>query len=106
MRNGNVESVDGTRLNYYADSSLKTAAIFSHAVSSETGMSVKRLMEIIDDINGLKLRVVWKGLGESKDLIASLQHVYEDFPELLKKLFNCKSTPAAITDKARRSLTP
>ena len=105
LRNGNVESVHGTRLKFYADSSLDTDAILSHAVSSETGMAVQRLMELIDDTDGLKVRVRWKGLGESEDSLEPLQHVYEDVPELLKKLLTRKSTPASIADKARRALT-
>lgn len=56
LRNGQLEDVHISRLRFFRDSALDTQAIISH-VSSKTGMPVSRLMELVDDPDGLHVRV-------------------------------------------------
>lgn len=69
LRNGAFEDVHGSRLKFYEDPSLNHEAIMSHVVASETGMSVHRLMRLVDSDNRMMVEVCWRGLSESEDLL-------------------------------------
>lgn len=57
LRNGAVKDVRGSRLNFYYDSFLNQEGIISRVVASKTGMSVQRLMRLVDTDNGMKVQV-------------------------------------------------
>lgn len=104
LRTGDYEDIHGSRLKFYHDASLDTNAIMSHVLSSETGMVVQRLLELVESPDGLKVRIRWKGLPASEDTEEPIKNVYEDVPVLLEKLLKRKNTPAHLADKARRVL--
>lgn len=101
LRNGMVEDCHGSRLKFYSDRSLNSAAILSHVLSSETGMPVARLMQLVDSPDGLKVQVRWKGLPNSEDTMEPLERVYEDVPQMLLRLLGRKNTPLGLANKAR-----
>lgn len=91
-----------TRLKFYHDELLDTEAIMSNVVTSETGMTAHRVMKLVDIEDGIKVRIRWHGLAESKDTLAQ---VYQDVPQLLLKLLlRPKNNHVNLTDKARREL--
>lgn len=100
LRNGNLETVHGTRLKYYHDASLNTTAILSHVLSSETGMPVSRLLKLIEQDGELFVSVRWKGLSPEEDTMEPLKRVYEDVPQLLLKLLKRQNTPSRLPAKA------
>lgn len=102
LLNGTVEDVHACRLKYYRDGSLDTTAILSHVLSSETGIPVARLMRLVDDPNGMKVLVRWKGLPNSEDSLEPLARVFEDVPQMVTRLLHRKNTPSDLADKARR----
>lgn len=100
LRNGNIETVPGTRLKFYADDSLDLKAILSHVLASETGMPVSRLLSLVEQEGKLYVLVRWKGLADSEDKIEPLTRVYEDVPQLLIKLMRRKNANPTIRAKA------
>jgi transposase InsO family protein len=104
LRNGQVAEAHGTRLKFYADSSLDQAAIMSHVLSSETGMPVSRLIGFVDEPSGLKVQVRWKGLPPTEDTFEPLERIYEDVPALLLKMMSRKNAPAKLVAKAKSLL--
>lgn len=73
----------------------------SHALTSETGMTIQRLLFLIDTENGFLVQVRWCGLPESEDTHEPLEEIYKDVPQLLMKLLRCKNT---LTEKDGRQL--
>lgn len=104
LRNGQLQEVHGTRLKFYRDSSLNTEAVMSHVVASETGMPVQRLMRLVDTDDGLMVQVRWRGLPDSEDTLEPASKVYEDVPQLFRKLLGRQSAPVDLVAKARRAL--
>lgn len=104
LRNGEVEDVHCTRLKFYHDPSLDTEAIMSHAISSETGMPVQRLMQLVDTDDGIMVQVRWRGLPPSGDTFEPLAAIYDDVPTLLRKLLQRRNTPGDLKRKAVASL--
>lgn len=66
LRNGSLDEVHGTRLKFYKDSSVHIDAIMSPILSSETGISVQRLMKLGDSPKSLMVQIRSKGLYDSK----------------------------------------
>lgn len=54
------EDVYGSSMKLYSHSSLDTAAIMSHILSSETGMSVSKLLKQLDTRDGILVQLIWK----------------------------------------------
>lgn len=104
MRNEDIGDVHVSRLKFYHDSSLDTKAILSHLISSETGMVVQRLMSLVDYEDELKVCVRWKGLSPSEDTEEPVENIYQDVPDLFKKLLERKNTPPHLVAKAKRIL--
>ena len=104
LRNGGLEDVHGTRLKFYRDGSLNQEVILSHVLSSETGMPVARLLRLEDTEDGLHVVVRWKGLPDTEDTLEPIERVFEDVPEMVKRLLSRKNTPTELADKARRVL--
>lgn len=104
LRNGQLEYVHGTRKNFYRDSSLNAEAVISHVVASETGMPVQRLMRLEDTDDGLIVQVRWRGLPESENSMEPAGNVYEDVPQLFRKLLGRQNTPAELVSRIRREL--
>jgi len=104
LRNGMTKDVHASRLKFYHDASLNTAVIMSHVLSSETGMPVARLMHPVEEQDGIKVLVRWKGLPNSEDTLEPLQRVYEDVPEMLLRLFQRKNIPVGLVEKSRHAL--
>lgn len=100
LRNGQLETIHGTRLKFYSDQSLDTTAILSHVLASETGMPVSRLLRLVEEDGKFFVIVRWKGLSASEDTIEPLQRVYEDVPQLLIKLLKRKNIDRAICKRA------
>lgn len=87
LRNRQLEDVHGTRLKYFRDSALDTEANMDHAIASETGMSVQRLMRLVDtEEGGLMLKIRGRRLPDSEDTLEPVSKIYEDVSQLLKKL--------------------
>lgn len=57
LRNGDTEDVHDTWLNDSADDSLDVYTIPSHVFSSETGMSVSRLLRLVEQDSKLLVMV-------------------------------------------------
>jgi len=104
LRNGQVEDIHACRLKYYRDNSLDQVAIMPHVLQSETGMPVARLMRLVDDPDGLKVQVRWRGLPTSEDTLEPFERVFEDVPDMVMRLLRRKNTPASLVTKARRAL--
>lgn len=64
LRNENSSDVHGTLLKFYSDKSLDQKIIFSHILSSETGIPVSRLFRLVENSDGIKGALRWKGLYE------------------------------------------
>lgn len=62
LHNGQLNILLGTVLKLYTDSAQDKEVIMPHVLSSETGMCIARLMELLDGPEGLKGCVRWKGL--------------------------------------------
>ena len=73
MRNGTVTEVYSTRLKHYSDESLDKKAILEHAISSEHGMPVGRLLKLMYTKDGLGVLIRWKGLPPSEDTVEPIQ---------------------------------
>ena len=105
LRNGSTEDVHGSRLKSYRDSLLNQEVIFSHVLSSETGMPVTRLLRLVDTEDGLKVIIRWKGLQNSEDTEEPLERVFEDVRQMLLRLLRRKKTPAHLAEKVRSILS-
>ena len=105
LRNGSTEDVHSSRLKFYRDGWLNHKVIFSHVLSSETGMPVARLVRLVDSEDRLKVIVHWKGLPNSEDTEEPLERVFEDVPQMLLRLLLRKNTPAPLAEKARSLLS-
>jgi hypothetical protein len=75
-----------------------------HAVSSETGMPVQRLLSLVETDDGLKVRVRWRGLGETEDTWEPVDFVYADVPLLFKKLLARNTAPSDLVKEAKDQL--
>lgn len=104
LRNGAHDEVHGTRLKFYHDASLDQNGIMSDVVSSETGMPVSRLLNLVETKECLLVHVRWKGLGKEEDTLEPLDRIYKDMPVLLKRLLLRKRTPKKLAEKARKLL--
>lgn len=100
LRNGELQTVHGTRLKFYSDDALDTTALMSHVLSSETGMPVSRLLRLVQKDTELFVSVRWKGLSPSENTLEPLLRVYEDVPGLLVKLLRRKNTDASLRSRA------
>ena len=87
LRNGRLEDVHGRRLKFYRDGSLNQKVILSHVLSSETGMPVARLLRLKDTEDGLHVVERWKGLPDTEDTLEPIERVFEDLPEMVKRVF-------------------
>ena len=76
----------------------------SHVLSFETGMPVARLLRLVDEQDGMKVLIRWKGLSKSEAILEPLERVYKDVPAMLLRLLGRKTTPTALADKSRRIL--
>lgn len=94
LRNCELQTIHGTRLNFYAYESLDTNAILSHVFSSEKGMPVSPLLQLVEENGSLFESVRWKELSALEDTFEPLQRVYENLPQLLIKLLRRKHTNA------------
>lgn len=63
LRNGKLDDVHGTRLKVYRDDDLDHKAILFQVFSSETDMSVARLLRLVDQDGDLYVAVRWKRLS-------------------------------------------
>ncbi len=104
LRNGALEEVHASRLKFYSDSSLNKKAIFSHVISSETGMAVARRMGIEEEDGKMFVVVRWKGLSKLEDTRELLEQVYEDVPKMLIRLLSRKSTSSDLRAKVKSFL--
>lgn len=76
----------------------------SHVLSSETGMPVARLINLVKVDDALKVLVRWKGLSSQNDSLEPLQYVFEDVPQMLNRLLKRKNTPAESAQQARDAI--
>lgn len=104
LRSGKIDSIHGSRLKYYSDSSLDEKVITSHVLSSETRMPVARLMKLVKDKDKLKVQVRWKGLSPQDDTLEPLQNVFEDVPQMLDGLLKRKNTSPKLAQQAQDAL--
>ena len=104
LRNGTTSDAHVTRLKHYTDSSLDERAIIEHAIQSEHGMPVARLLKLVKNDSGIGVLVRWKGLSSSEDTVEPLQQVFEDVPALLQKLLTRQNTPSELASEARAEL--
>ena len=104
LRNGTLEEVHASRLQFYSDDQLNREAIMPHVLSSETGMPVQRLMRLVDTPSGLAVVVRWRGLPPSADTTEPLNRIYEDVPQMLLNLLARKSTPRHMVIRAKTEL--
>ena len=104
LRNGSLDDIYGIRLKFCNDQDLDTEAIISHFLSSETSMSVKRLMLLIDSDSGVKVLVRWKGLPDTEGTLELLTRIYEDVQQMLPRLLERKNMPKKFAKKALRIL--
>lgn len=104
LRNRNLTDEHASRLKFYCDSDLNTEAARPFVISSETGMEFQRLMGLVKADAGLKVHVCWKGLSNFDDTYEQLRNVYENVPNLLRRLLARKYTPKHLTDLAKFEL--
>ena len=64
-----------------------------------------RLLRLMDEQDGMKALVRWKGLPNSEDTLEPLARVYEYVPEMLLRLILRKTTSIALDDKTLRILS-
>lgn len=91
-----VEDGQGTRLKFYHDLSLDTAANMSNTVNPETGMPVQGLMRLVENEEGLFVQARWKGLLLTKDTLEPMEHISEDVSQPLENLFLRQNPPASL----------
>lgn len=77
LRNGALAEAHTTRLKYHADASLNAKAILPHAISSETGMQIQRLLRLVDDADGLYVSIRWSGLPSSEATSSRYTNIME-----------------------------
>lgn len=80
LRTGNCDDIHDLRLKFYRDADLDVTAIMWHVLSSETGIQVARLLNLVDQEGDLFVVVRWKGLSSSENTLEPLARVYEDVP--------------------------
>ena len=104
LRTGLCDGIHISRLPFYDDPSLDEKAIMSHVLSSETGMTVQKLLRLVRNPEGFHVLVRWKGLPSSDDTLEPLRNVYEDVPAMLKKLLERKTTPTHLANDEKQAL--
>lgn len=104
LRNAQVQDVHGTRLKFYHDPSLDKEDIMSHLIASETGMSVQRLMELVETEDAIQVQVRWHGLPESEDTLEPVARVAKDVPQLFRKLLGRKNVSRELVANVRQVL--
>lgn len=67
-------------------------------------MQVQSFLLLIDTEQGLRAVNLWPGLHPFNDTKEALQNVFEDVPDLLRKLLVHKCTPPEIATKVRHAL--
>lgn len=103
LRSGNIDSIYGSRLKFYSDACVDEKVIMSHVLSSETGIPVSRLMELVKVNNEINVLVRWKGSPQDNTL-EPLHNVHEDVPIMLDRLLKRKNTPLDLAQQARDTL--
>lgn len=88
LRNGRVEELKCFCFTFYRDKDLDGREIFTHVLSSETGMVVARLPRIKKTDGVLFVAVRWKGLLASDDTLEPIPRVHKDVPDLLRTLLD------------------
>lgn len=76
----------------------------SHVVLSKKGMSVHRLVCLLESEDGLVVEVRWSGSPDSEDTFEPFAEVSEDVSGLLRKLLLRKNTPSDLVAKVCRAL--
>lgn len=101
LRNGLLEEIQETCLNFYHNPSLKKEAIISRVILFRTGMLVQRLLGLQNPNEGLVVQIRWKGVLCFKDALEPAWRVYKDDPGLFKKLLDRKFTSKDLMRKAK-----
>ena len=86
LRHRAVEDIHGSRLKFYSDAALDKTAIMSHVLSSKTGMPVARPLALVQDAEGLKIRIRWKVSPASEYTLEPILRVKHDVPQILECL--------------------
>lgn len=97
--NGHTENVHGTRLEYYRDEALEVDDIMPHILSSEPGMQLAQLMQLVKGDDRIKVLVRLNGLQDTDDMLEPIVHVFEDVHEMLIRLLARKIPPKHVADK-------
>lgn len=104
LRNGAIENVHTSRLKLYHDASLDCGAITLHILTSETGIGAQRLHGLQKTEKGLHIEVRWLRLPRLENFIEPLQKIYEDVPDLWRKLLRSKNCFNERLAKVHREL--
>lgn len=104
LRNGQLREVHGIRLWFHRDSAMNAEAIMSHVVSSETGMPVPRLIQLVDSDDWVMVQICWGGLPESEDTLEPVRKVNKDVSALFLKFLGRKNTAEYLVSKTRQVL--
>lgn len=67
-------------------------------------MTMHRLLNLIEYDGNIKFAVRWKCLSKIGNTLEPFEQVYEDVPDLLKKLLTCRNTPLKIANKSRAQM--
>lgn len=100
MRFGNIDLIHGSRLKNYSNSSVGKEDIMLHILSSETGMLVGRLMNMVKVDDALKAEIWRKGLSSQNDTLKPLQNVFRDVPSMIDRLLKRKNSPTDLAQQA------
>lgn len=81
-------------------------AIMSHVLSSETGMPVVRLMNLVKTCSRLKVQVHWNGLPHSENTFEPLANFHKVVQQMLHRLLERKNVSLELAAKARSEIAP
>ena len=98
VRNRALVEAHATRLQYYNDASLDAKAILSHAISSETGMQIQRLLRLVDKPDGIYVAIRWRAFRRQRTLWSR----YTKFMPMFRNYYASSST---VKRQQKRSLT-
>lgn len=76
----------------------------SHVLSSEAGMPVQRLMEVVESGNCIIVQIGWERLTYFEDTLEQFWKVCADVPQIILKPLSRNKTPVDFVDDPRRNL--
>lgn len=104
IHSGSIDSIHGSRLNYYRDSSLHKKIIMLHMVYIEMVMPVATMMRLVRVNDDFKVLVREMGLSLQEYRLKPFRNRFEYVPQISYRLLMRKIALVALSQETRDSL--